>query len=224
MEIARTNPGGTNTATLTRLPKYLAYLKIKQKQGVTAISSTRIANDLRLTPILVRKDLATVSQAGRPKTGYPMDALIGDLERFLGCENARDAFLVGAGRLGRALMGYGQFQDYGLTILAAFDTDEALHGREFDGKPVLPVEKLPDLVRRMQVHLAILAVPDSAAQATADLLVQSGVRAIWNFTTETIAVPDNVLVQHENLAASLAILSKRLAALFDREKQGGTQP
>ena len=203
---------------MERLPQYLAYLKIRQKQGEETISSTRIAEDLRLNPVQVRKDLALATRAGRPKTGYPMDTLIEDLEHFLGYHNMRDAFLAGAGKLGRALMGYDQFAGYGLTILAAFDTDAALHGQEIEGKPVFPLAKLPDLVRRMGVRIGILTVPEEAAQAVCDLMVAAGVRAIWNFTTAPLEVPAHIVVQQENLATSFAILSNRLsAALFSME-------
>lgn len=214
-----------NKATMLRLPKYLAYLKIKRKQGVLSISSTRIAEDLRLNPVQVRKDLAQACQAGRPRTGYPMDVLIADLERYLGYTNTHDAFLVGAGRLGRALMGHRQFAEYGLTILAAFDVDPSVLGSEFDGKPVLPVKKLKNLAQRMQVRIGILAVPPECAQEAAELLVDSGIRAIWNFTTMPLTVPDTVAVQTENLAASFAMLCKQLTAMFDKERlEGGNEP
>lgn len=198
-------------ASVLRLPKYLAYLKIRRRQGDLFISSTRIADDLNLHPVQVRKDLALATSAGRPKTGYPLDTLIDDLESFLGYQNAHDAFLVGAGRLGRALMGYTQFAEYGLSILAAFDTDPALHGVELGGKPVFPLGKLPDLLRRMQVCIGILAVPSDAAQDVCDLLVESGIRGIWNFTAVPLQVPDHIVLQNENLAASFAMLSKQLA-------------
>ncbi len=211
-------------ATTQRLPKYLAYLKIRQKQGIESISTSRIAEDLNMAAISVRKDLARISNAGRPKTGYPMDALIADLERFLGYGNARDAFLVGAGRLGQALMGYAQFAEYGLSILAGFDIDPALIGSEIDGKPILPLEKLPGLARRMQVKVGILTVPEDAAQETFALMVESGIRAVWNFTAIPLSAPPGVVLQNENLAASFAVLSKRLAATFDEEGVSGEVP
>lgn len=216
---ARTEPA---EASLQRLPKYLAYLKIKQKQGVASISSTRIAEDLRMTPVSVRKDLAIASRAGRPKTGYPMRTLIEDLERFLGYRNAHEAFLVGAGRLGRALLGHTQFSEYGLNILAAFDVDPRIQGTEIGGKPVFPLQKLPDLARRMQVRIGILTVPDAAAQETCQLLVQSGIRGIWNFTSVHLEPPGDVLLQNENLAASFAMLCKRLSAAQTDTIERGT--
>lgn len=209
-------------ATLERLPKYLAYLKIKQKQGISAISSTRIAEDLRLNPVLVRKDLAAVCQAGRPRTGFPIEILIDDVEQYLGYHNTREAFLVGAGHLGQALLGYKQFAEYGLSILAAFDVSPRLIGRECNGRPIMAMKKLPDLAQRMGVQIAILTVPGEAAQPTCDLLVQCGMRAIWNFTPVMLEVPDRIILHNENLATSFAVLSRKLTtALYTKEKDIG---
>lgn len=211
------------SAAMGRLPKYLAYLKVRQKQGIEGISSTQIAEDLHLNAVQVRKDLALASSAGRPRTGYPLGVLIADLECFLGYHNTQDAFLVGAGRLGRALLGYDQFAEYGLSILAAFDRDPLLHGKELSGKPVMPMHKLDDLVRRMQVHIGILTVSTDSAQAVCDALVHSGIRAIWNFTPVLLQVPEHIIVQNENLASSFAVLSKQLTAALTGQgnKEGG---
>ncbi len=211
-------------ASMARLPKYLAYLKIRQKQGEATISSTKIAEDLHLNPVQVRKDLAMASHAGRPKTGYPLGTLIDDLERFLGFSNVSEAFLVGAGRLGRALLYYDQFAELGLSILAAFDTDPTVQGFELAGKPVFPLEKLPDLARRMQMRIGILTVPTVAAQEVAELMVAGGIRAIWNFTSAHLTVPEGIVVQNESMAASFAMLSNKLSALLRNEAQEGGTP
>lgn len=220
-------PTRTQTAprAMQRLPQYLAYLKVRQKQGETMVSSTIIAEDLRLNPVQVRKDLALATSAGRPKTGYPIDTLIDDLEHFLGYHNTQDAFVVGTGRLGSALLGNRQFADYGLNILAGFDIDPALHGQEVEGKPIFPMEKLPNLVVRMRVMIGILSVPPSAAQAACDHMVESGIEAIWNFTAKQLDVPEAIIVHNENLATSFAILSNLLANRNQHKGlEGGNQP
>lgn len=214
-----------STRSLQRLPQYLAYLKIQRKKGVEMISSTVIAEDLRLNPVQVRKDLALATRAGRPKTGYPLAVLIGDLERFLGYHNTQDAFVIGTGKLGSALLGHEQFADYGLSILAGFDTDPTLHGREIYGKPVFPMEKLENLVRRMEVNIGILTVPPEAAQTACDQMVAGGIRAIWSFAATPLQVPEEVLVHQENLAASFAVLSNRLRRTLNEEGlEGGNHP
>lgn len=206
-------------ATIGRLPAYHRYLKEKQAEGERTISSTAIAEDLHLNAVQVRKDLALISStAGKPKRGFDVDELIGDIDRFLGYDNVSDAVLVGAGGLGSALVGYGGFKNYGLNIVAAFDTNPALIGRSIKGVRVCYARELSSLVRRLNVRIGIIAVPKEAAQGAADALVEGGVRAIWNFAPVHLALPENIAVKNEDMAASLAILSKRLAEILSHEK------
>lgn len=205
--------------SLRRLPVYYQYLKkIGQDAGQAFISCTQIAHDLELTPIQVRKDLEAAEVAGKPKVGYDIALLIGRIEDFLGWNNATDAYLVGAGNLGSALLGYQGFKDYGLNIVAAFDADESKVGREIMGKKVLHIKKLPEMIRRMSIKIGILTSPASAAQELADSMIEAGIRAIWNFAPVRISAPGHIIVQHENLASSLAVLSKRLAMTFSHTK------
>ncbi len=197
--------------SIRRLPMYLRFLKTLEVRGRDVVSSTRIARELGFVESQVRKDLAMTGIVGRPKVGYGIQPLIDSIEDFLGWKNSRDAFVVGAGSLGTALLGYGGFSEYGLNLLAAFDIDPNKTGRTVHGKEVFPLEKLPDLARRMHVMLAVLAVPASAAQDVANLLVLSDIRAIWNYAPVLLEVPENVIVENVNLSASLAVLSSRLA-------------
>lgn len=137
--------------------------------------------------------------------------LINEIESFLGYNNVHDAVLVGAGRLGRALMGYDGFKSYGLNILAAFDSNADCIGTTESGKQIFSMERLGDICRRLGVHIGIITVPADQAQAVCDALVEAGIKAIWNFAPIHLYVPDGVLVQTENMAASLAMLSKHLA-------------
>lgn len=196
---------------LKRLPRYLNYLRGKQEDGLERISSTVIAADLMLNSVQVRKDLAYVSDSGKPRTGFSVDELICDIELFLGYGNTKDAVLVGAGHLGKTLLAYDGFEGYGLHILAAFDIREELVGTEVYGKPVFPMSRLPEMTGRLCAHIGIITTPADAAQAVCDLLVAGGVQAIWNFAPVHLDVPENVIVQNEDIAASLALLSNRLA-------------
>ncbi len=203
---------------LQRLPVYLKYLKSLPKEDVLNISSTSIAEALDLNDVQVRKDLALVSSGGRPKVGYILRYLIFDMEQFLGYNDSNSAVIVGAGNLGRALLAYNGFSEYGLDIVAAFDVDKSLIGTTVNGRPVLSAEKLLDLCSRMKVRIGIITVPDHEAQAVCDKLVEGGILAILNFAHVRLKVPDHVLVQNENLACSLAVLSKHLAEqLFQME-------
>lgn len=197
--------------TLERLPIYLRFLKSLEKRGPANTSAKAIADALRLNEIQVRKDLAAVSTGGKPKIGYIITNLISDLENYLGYNNVNDALLVGAGKLGKALMSYRGFADYGLNIVAAFDIDDDTIEKSEDGKPIYPIENLQNLCERMKVRIGIITVPAESAQLICNMLVKSGILAIWNFAPTHLDVPENVLVQNENMATSLAILSKHLS-------------
>jgi redox-sensing transcriptional repressor len=198
-------------AVLKRLPGYLAYLKSIQDQEYPYISATALANALGMGEVQVRKDLASVSDGGRPKIGYLRDSLIDDIEQFLGYDNTTDAVLIGAGRLGQALMGYKGFEEYGLNVLAAFDTNPPSEFTE-DGKPILHMVHLEQFCRAHKVLMGIITVPDSHAQEVCDQLIACGIKAIWNFAPTHLEVPSNILVQSENMATSLAVLSMHLQA------------
>lgn len=201
-----------SNSVLKRLPVYLSYLKSLPEDAPDHISATTIAAALNMGEVQVRKDLALVSDGGRPKVGYPRTGLIGDLEQFLGYDDTNDAVLIGAGKLGRALMGYSGFSEYGLNIIAAFDADARQVGNDNSGKPVLPMSELPRLCAERNTLMGIITVPAAQAQSVCDLLIACGLKAIWNFAPVHLDVPDGILVQNENMAASLAVLSKHLSA------------
>ncbi|ABN51660.1 MAG TPA: redox-sensing transcriptional repressor Rex [Hungateiclostridium thermocellum] len=205
------NPKAISKQTLLRLPSYLSYLKSLPKQDGEYVSATMIASALGLNDVQVRKDLACVSKKGRPKLGYVAEELIRDIESFLGYDSLNDAIIVGAGRLGGALLSYEGFKEYGLNIVAAFDIDESKIGTEICGRKIFPLDKMKELCRRMKIRIGIITVPADSAQKVCDMLVDSGIYAIWNFAPVHLKVPDNILVQQENMAASLAVLSAHLA-------------
>jgi redox-sensing transcriptional repressor len=193
------------------MPTYLSLLKGKRESGTVYVSAGSISAELGLVEIQVRKDLAAVSDGGRPKVGYVVADLILDIEKALGYNNINDAVLVGAGKLGKALLAYDGFREYGLNIVAAFDADPSVCGADGSGKPILPVEKLKKLCQRLKVHIGIITVPASAAQAVCDMLVDSGVVAVWNFAPAHLRANDGILIKSENMAASLAVLSNHLS-------------
>lgn len=201
-------------SVLRRLPIYLAYMKTLSGVDYTYISATSIANALNMGEVQVRKDLALVSCSGKPKVGYLRSALIEELEHFLGYDYTDQAVLVGAGKLGQALMDYSGFQSYGLDILAAFDISpekETTTG----GKPILPMERLAEFIRANKIRIGIITVTENNAQEVCDTLVQCGIRAIWNFAPVRLEVPKQVLLQNENLASSLAVISMHMQALWN---------
>lgn len=206
--------------TLKRLPLYHRFLKELQTAGRETVSCTDIGRDLDLDPTQVRKDLESVGIVGRPRIGYFLVKVIDGLEQFLGWKNTNDAFLVGAGSMGSALLGYHKFEQCGLKIVTAFDLDPSKIGTRIHGKHVLPLAKLPDLARRMHVLIGIITVPALEAQAVADLMIAGGIRAIWNFAPLRLRVPEQVIVHNEDLYCSLASLSQKLFKSLQADHPG----
>jgi redox-sensing transcriptional repressor len=199
---------------LRRLPQYHHCLIHLKSKGISQVSASVIGRELNLVPVQVRKDLQYTGIVGRPKTGYSVDELIGAIETFLGWNNVHEAFLAGAGNLGRALLGHERFSNFGLSIVSAFDTDPEKIGQLIHGKLVLPVNKLADLAQRMSIHLGIITCPAEYAQEIADEMVKGGIQAIWNFAPVRLKLSPHIIVHNEDLYSSLASLSWKLARRF----------
>ena len=198
---------------LKRLPVYMSYLKTLDPSEVKYISSATVAKALDMNDVQVRKDLAAVCKsAGVPKKGFILADLISGISDFLGYGSGNDAILVGAGNLGMALMSYQGFDKYGINIVAAFDSRKEI----IDGKKVFDVSELGKMCKELNVKIGIITVPDTEAQRVCDMLVENGILAIWNFAPKHIKAPEDILVQNENMASSLALLSNHL-----REKIAG---
>jgi len=210
--------------TLRRLRKYRHLLAELAQQGIATVSCSRIGAELGLLPVQVRKDLQITGIVGKPKVGYSIAELTAAIENFLGWNNTKEAFLVGAGSLGTALLGYPRFEKFGLNIVAAFDTDPAKIGKWVHDRLVLSLDKLADLARRMSIHIGIITVPAAAAQSTADLMIESGIMAIWNFAPVTLKVASRTIIHNEDLYYSLASLSCRLAEVIAEPKNSALIP
>ncbi len=199
--------------TIRRLPTYLHKLNEMRKSGIEIVATPELARYMHLEAIVVRKDLASTGVTGQPGVGYKVAELIDAIRAFLSWDNTSEAILVGAGSLGSAILGYEGFEEYGLRIIAAFDTDPEKIGKTIHDREVFPVSRLAELTRRMRVHMGIICVPAEYAQKVADDLVAGGVWGIWNFANVSLKVPDNVVVQREVIAGGLAVLSVKLTAL-----------
>jgi len=192
-------------ATIGRLPKYLAFLenspKVSHEPGAT-ISSSVIARELGLGEVQVRKDLSSVAGAGRPKVGFDVADLTDSIERFLGRRKLEPVVVIGAGRLGTAILNYNGLAEYGFEVIAAFD-----RGRIKPGDPrIFTMEQLPDFCREHGVTMAVVAVPDYACQEVCNNAVEAGITKIVNFSSVKPEVPSGVFVEHLNIALSLAAL------------------
>lgn len=205
--------------TLVRLPEYHAYLISSACEDMQYISAGRLAQALGKSEIQVRKDLAAVSSGGgRPKLGFDRQALIADIDMYLGLDSVDSAVLVGVGSLGLALIHYDGFKTCGVELTAAFDRDKAKIGTRVNGVYIADYEELVPLVRRLKVHIGIITVPAEAAQGVADRLVEAGVLAIWNFAPIRLELPGDIIVRNEDMSCSLALLSHHLAQKLQEDK------
>lgn len=195
--------------SLQRLPIYLNYLKTLPA-STQYVSSGFIAKALELGEVLVRKDLAYTSAVGRPRSGYVREELISAIEDYLCCNRKRNAVLVGVGALGRAILGYDGFVNYGIEIAYAFDCDNNKIGEVVAQKTILDITSIESKLKGQNVELAIICVPSSNAQEVADILISCGIKAILNFAPINIKSPDNIVVRQIDVAANLAILSSMI--------------
>lgn len=198
---------GISRATTGRLPEYLTYVK-SLPNDIRFVSSTAIAKGLELGEVQVRKDLSAVCGKGKPKVGYDRDELLSSLETALDTRSGCEAVIVGAGKLGKALLGFGGFSDYGIIIRKAFDISP-----DAGSTDILPIDDLPSYCSLHQTEIGIICVPPEAAQDAADMLVRSGISAIWCFAPVRLRLPDSVKVQYENLALSLAHLHQKVKSI-----------
>lgn len=200
------------TPSIKRLPSYLNIIRQVQEEGYEFISGTVIAKELHLEPIQVRKDLAITGIIGKPKKGYPIIPLVAAIEHFLSWDNTKNAIIIGAGNLATALTGYAGFQSHGLNFVAAFDSSPDKIGSFIHGVPVFSLNTLNEQVKNLDVSIAVITVPSQFAQETADLVIQAGIKAIWNFTNEKLHLPEDVVSQREDLTSGLALLCVKMDA------------
>ena len=193
-------------AALGRIPVYLRFLE-SLPQDTENVSATIIAKELGFGEVQVRKDLGAICGSGKPRIGYTVSDLKESLESLIDSRNGKTV-IVGAGKLGRALLDYGGFSDYGLDILAAFDTE--ISQNNASGKPILPIDGLHDFCKENNVSIGVITVPAKAAQEVCDKLCQSGIKAIMSFAPCKLTAPEGVAIQYENMALSLAHLKTHI--------------
>lgn len=193
--------------SIRRLPSYLRLLRQIKLEGGQKVSCTTIARELDLDSTQVRKDLALTGITGRPRIGYELSPLIEAIETFLGWDRITEAYLVGCGSLGHALIGYENFHSCGLRITGAFDVAPDKIGQDIYGVTVRHIDELPEMATKSGVRMGILAVPAGAAQGAANIMVESGITGIWNFAPAKLDLPESIMVENVELVSSLAVLS-----------------
>lgn len=206
-------------ASLKRLPLYLSILQNLNISGEEYISSGKIAELANENASVVKKDLSfIISKEGKPKLGYEINRLISDIESVLGFQDAQKAIIVGVGKLGSALFHYQGFEKYNLQIVYGFDNNKSIINTKFNEKPIFDISMLSEKLKNSNIKIGIITTPVQFAQEIANILVENGIKAIWNFTSANLKLPANVVVKNENLATSLAILSKQLQGAYLKEE------
>ena len=196
--------------TLRRLPWYLSNIKLMKEKGEQYVSSTQISKEINIDASQIAKDLSYVNISGRTRVGYNIDALIEVLESFLGFTNMHKAFLFGVGSLGAALLRDSGLHHFGLEIVAAFDVNPELVGKDLNGIPIFHSDDFETKMKEYDVNIGVPTVPINIAQEITNKMVDGGIKAVWNFTPFRIRVPENIVVQNTSLYAHLAVMFNRL--------------
>jgi redox-sensing transcriptional repressor len=210
--------------TLRRIPFYHQILSELEQKGEQFVSSKYLAAFFQVDDTQVRKDVSVIGYKGKPKAGYSVSGLKAAIGEFLGINVENTAILIGAGKLGSALVEYPGLSEYGLRLVAVFDNDAGKTGKIIGGFTVLPLESLGRVVRSFDVGIAILTVPKQAAQQTCDTLVALGIKAVWNFAPTQLSTPPGIIIRNENMAVGLALLSHYLKKTRAEELNGGPTP
>jgi redox-sensing transcriptional repressor len=204
---------------IRRLPRYLRKLDDLAAKGEERISSGELGRQMGLTPSQIRQDFSCFGEFGQQGYGYNIDSLRTEIGQILGTNREYSAILVGPGHLGTALMENFKYIIDGYTFLGAFDIRPEMIGTTVGGYPIYDIATMGDFVREHKVDFAILTVPREVAQELTDVLLEAGIRAIWNFTNVELDLGDtNTLVENIHFADSMLVLTYRLAELDDNQK------
>ena len=198
-------------ATIERLPLYLRTLGFAEKDGMDIISSDEFGRRLDITPEQIRKDLASFGQFGKKGVGYYVSELKNRIANILGLENHWNFAIVGLGHLGSALANYRNFVELGFNLVALFDNDKEIIGTTLNGIKVSDVSELKDLITEREIHIVIIAVPALEAQNIIDVLVESEVRGVWNFSPIKLRMPAPKYIVNADLSVGLTSLSYYLS-------------
>ncbi len=210
---------GLRLPTIRRFPRYLRLLWELAADSRDVISSDKIAEVLNLDSITVRKDLAFTGIVGKPRIGYSIPLLIKGIEQIIKPKTQTNVVLVGVGSLGTALLGYAGFEKQGYSIVAAFDSDPVKIGTTVHNKTILGLDQIFEVKGITENDIGILCVPEKSAQEMANVLLDIGLKAIWNFTNTEIKVPNDITVLNEDLSSSLIVLSVNMKRNFIKANQ-----
>jgi redox-sensing transcriptional repressor len=196
-------------AVIRRLPRYLRYLSEMHEHGVPRISSRELGERMGLTPSQIRQDFSHFGEFGQQGYGYRVGDLLAAIRHILALDQEYHMAVVGAGNIGQAIAKYRNFREHGFLVDVLFDTDPELVGKKIEGVKVLHWDKAGTYLRNHPVNIGVICVPQEAAQAAAERLVEGGVQDIWNFAPKDLSLPGEVLVENVHLSESLYALAFR---------------
>ncbi len=194
-------------AVIGRLPRYLRYLGDLREDGIERISSSDLSALMNVTASQIRQDFNNFGGFGQQGYGYNVEYLYDEIGKILGLDHHHNLIIIGAGNLGQALANYMNFEKRGFIFKGMFDHDPNLYGKEIRGLKVQPVEEIKSFISENDIDIAVLTIPKTSAVKVGEILVQSGIKAIWNFAHVDLHVPKDVLVENVHLSDSLMKLS-----------------
>lgn len=197
-------------AVISRLPRYYRYLGDLLEAGVERISSSDLSKKMHVTASQIRQDLNNFGGFGQQGYGYNVKYLYTEIGKILGLDRSHDFIIIGAGNLGQALANYASFERSGFILKSLFDVNPRLEGVTIRGIPVRMVDELEDFLKNNDIEIAALTLPKSKAIEVADILVDNGVKGIWNFAHTDLSLPKDVVVENVHLSDTLMKLSYNL--------------
>ena len=206
-------------AVIKRLPRYYRYLGELLEDNVERISSNDLSKKMRVTASQIRQDLNNFGGFGQQGYGYNVQYLYTEIGKILGLDRTHNMIIIGAGNLGQALANYVQFEKRGFKVVGIFDVNPVLKGISIRGNEILMMDELPQYLKDNDVQIATLTLPKNNAEETANLLVENGIKAIWNFAHLDLEVPEDVIVENVHLSESLMRLSYNLNCYVTEHKK-----
>ena len=205
-------------AVIKRLPRYYRYLGELMEDGVERISSNELSGRMKVTASQIRQDLNNFGGFGQQGYGYNVKYLYTEIGKILGLEEDHNIIIIGAGNLGQALANYAAFENRGFILKGIFDVNPRLQGVSIRGVPIRMMDDLKAFVQNNEIDIAVLTIPKEKAIEVANMLVENGVRAIWNFAHTDLNLPDNVVVENVHLSESLMQLSYNISRYKEDHK------
>ena len=206
-------------AVIKRLPRYYRYLGELMEEKVERISSNDLSKKMHVTASQIRQDLNNFGGFGQQGYGYNVEYLYTEIGKILGLDTIHPMIILGAGNLGQALANYGDFEKRGFRLVGIFDINPVLEGISVRGIEIRMINSLPEFIRENQVEIAILTLPKNKAKEMAKVLIDNGIKAIWNFAHTDLVVPDDVVVENVHLSESLMRLSYKVCSMQDKAEE-----